>query len=45
LQSSSSLSSPNWTAVTNVPVLVNGQNTVILQPAAAQKFFRLQQAQ
>lgn len=45
LQSSSSLSSPNWTAVTNVPVLVNGQNTVILQPTAAQKFFRLQQVQ
>ena len=45
LQSSSSLSSPNWTAVTNVPALVNGQNTVILQPTAAQKFFRLQQVQ
>jgi len=45
LQSSDSLTNPNWTAVTNVPVLVNGQNTVILQPTAAQKYFRLQRVQ
>lgn len=42
LQSSDSLSSPNWTAVTNSPVLLNGQNTVIFQPTVAQRFFRLQ---
>jgi hypothetical protein len=41
VQRSGSLSSPNWTAVTNPPVLVNGQNTVILQPTGAQKYFRL----
>jgi hypothetical protein len=31
----------NWTAVTNAPVLVNGQNTVILAPANAQQFYQL----
>jgi len=45
LQSRDSLSSTNWTAVTNTPLLVNGQTTVILDPAAAQKFYRLQRVQ
>jgi len=45
LQSRDSLTSSNWTAVTNGPVLLNGQNTVILDPTATQKFFRLQRAQ
>jgi hypothetical protein len=45
LQSRDSLTSTNWTPVTNAPVLVNGQNTVILNPTAAQKFYRLQQVQ
>jgi len=45
LQSRGSLTSTNWIAVTNAPVLVNGQNTVILDPAAAQNFYRLQRVQ
>jgi hypothetical protein len=45
VQSSDSLTSPNWTAITNAPALVNGQNTVVLKPAGAQKFFRLQRVQ
>jgi hypothetical protein len=45
LQSRGSLSSTNWTPVTNAPVLVNGQNTVIVDPAAAQRFYRLQRVQ
>jgi hypothetical protein len=42
LQSCDSLSATNWTAVTNAPVLVDGQNTFILDPAASQRFYRLQ---
>ena len=34
LQSHDSLTSTNWTPVTIAPVLVNGQNTVILDPTA-----------
>ena len=45
LQSRDSLTSTNWTPVTNTPVLVNGQNTVILNPTAAQQFYRLQRLQ
>ena len=45
VQSSDSLTSPNWSAVTNAPALVNGQNTVVLEPVGAQKFFRLQRVQ
>jgi hypothetical protein len=45
VQSSDSLNSPNWSAVTNAPALVNGQNIVVLKPAAAQKYFRLQRVQ
>ena len=45
LQSSDSPNGPNWAAVTNTPALVNGQNTVIVRSAGAQKFYRLQQMQ
>jgi hypothetical protein len=45
VQSSDSLTSPNWTAVTNAPVLANGKNTVVLEPTGAQKFFRLHRLQ
>jgi hypothetical protein len=45
VQSSDTLSSPNWSAVTNAPALVNGQNTVVLKPEGAQKFFRLHRVQ
>lgn len=42
LQSLDLLSTTNWTATTNIPVLVNGLNTVILDPTAAMKVYRLQ---
>jgi hypothetical protein len=42
LQQSDSLPALNWTAVTNVPTAVNGQNQVIL-PATGNRFFRLAQ--
>ena len=45
LQCRDSLTSTNWTPVTNLPVLVNGQNTVILDPTATQRFYRLQGVQ
>ena len=41
VQSSASLTSPNWTTLTNTSVLVNGQNTLVLTPAGAQQFYRL----
>lgn len=45
LQNCDSLSNPNWTAMTNTPVVIKGRNTIGLQPMAAQTFFRLQQVQ
>jgi hypothetical protein len=42
LQSRTSLASTNWTAVTNAPVLVDGQQTVIVDSAGGQRYFRLQ---
>ena len=45
LQSCDSLSNPNWTAITNTPSVVNGQNATVLQLMEAQKFFRLQRMQ
>jgi hypothetical protein len=45
LQSADSLDSTVWTAATNVPVVVNGRNTVIIDSATAKKFYRLQRAQ
>jgi len=44
LMSRDSVTATNWTVVTNVPVLVNGQNTVILEPTASQKLYQLQRA-
>ena len=45
LQSCDLLSNPNWAAMTNTPTVINGRNTIGLQPMVAQKFFRLHQAQ
>jgi len=45
LQSCDSLFSPNWTAVTDIPANVSGQNSVVLSPAESQVFFRLQRVQ
>jgi hypothetical protein len=45
LQSADSLSNPDWMAVTNLPGVVNGRNTVIIEPTGAQKFFRLERMQ
>ena len=45
LQSLDSLTLTNWTAITNAPMLLNGQNTVILDPTAPQRFYRLQRVQ
>jgi hypothetical protein len=42
LQSGDSPTSTNWAAVTNVPALLNGQNTVIVEPTAAERYYRLQ---
>jgi hypothetical protein len=41
VQCSDSLDNPNWMAVTNSPAFVDGQNTIVPAPGAAQKFFRL----
>jgi hypothetical protein len=40
-----SLSQPNWTPVTNSPVVVGNRNTVTLPSAAPNQFYRLQRAQ
>jgi len=45
VQRSDSMASPNWTAITNAPAVVNGQNTVVLEATGTQKFFRLQRVQ
>ena len=45
LQSCDSLSDSNWTAITNIPAISNGQNTIVLNPAGTQQFFRLQRVQ
>ncbi|HLX95255.1 MAG TPA: hypothetical protein VKU37_05880 [Verrucomicrobiae bacterium] len=41
LQQNSDLATTNWTTVTNVPALVNGQNQVTLPPGSSNQFFRL----
>jgi hypothetical protein len=41
LEGSDSLSSPNWTVISLIPVVVNNFNTVQFTPASAQKFYRL----
>jgi hypothetical protein len=42
LQQNSGLTTTNWTTVTNVPVLVNGQNQVTLPPGSSNQFYRLE---
>jgi hypothetical protein len=41
LEAADSLSATNWTTVTNMPVLVNGQSTINLAPCKDCKFFRM----
>jgi hypothetical protein len=41
LQQISSLGVTNWTTATNVPMLTNGQNQVILSPSTNIQFYRL----
>jgi hypothetical protein len=43
LQSTDSLTNPQWTAVTNTPGLVNGKTTVVVETTVASRFYRLQQ--
>ena len=35
----------DWLPATNAPVLITGQNTVILDATSAQEFYRLQRVQ
>ena len=37
-----SVTSTNWSAVNASPVVVNGQNTLIVEPGSASKFYRLE---
>lgn len=41
LQKNSSLATANWNSVTNVPIVVGGQNQVIIAPPAGNWFYRL----
>jgi len=41
LMSASTISAPNWSAVTNTPVTLNDQFAVTLEAAAPEQFFRL----
>jgi hypothetical protein len=41
LETRAAADSGEWTAVTNTPVVVNGQYTVILPPASAQQYYQL----
>ena len=41
LESSTTLSPANWTAVTTAPVVVGGQNTVTVDAASGSRFYRL----
>ena len=42
LQQNSDLTTTNWTTITNVPVVTNGQNQVILPPGSGNQFYRLE---
>jgi hypothetical protein len=42
LVAAASLATTNWATVTNRPIPLNGKSAVILEPSAAQQFFRLQ---
>ena len=41
LEAADTLSAATWTLVTNTPVLVDGQPTVVLDPCQARKFYRM----
>ena len=45
LQSTDSLSNPNWAAVTNSPAVVSGRNVLTWEPTTTQQFFRLKRVQ
>ena len=44
LESADSAASAGWATVTNTPLMLNGQPTVILEASAARQFFRLRRA-
>jgi hypothetical protein len=44
LESADDLSGSGWKPVTNTPVLLDGQPTVVLDPCQAHKFFRMRLA-
>ena len=41
LEAADMLSASNWTAVTNKPIVQNGQSVLQLEPSGARKFFRM----
>lgn len=41
LQQETNLAAPNWITMTNIPVISNGQNQVLVLPSNRQNFFRL----
>jgi hypothetical protein len=41
LVSASALNAPSWPAVTNEPVVFDGQRAVVLEPSESHKFFRM----
>lgn len=43
LQTASSLTTPNWTSVTNIPITVGSQNQITVSPQGNSQFFRLYQ--
>jgi hypothetical protein len=42
LQQNAYLATTNWTAVTNPPVVVNGEKQATVSPSLANRFYRLQ---
>jgi hypothetical protein len=42
LQQNSDLTTTNWTTVTNVPAMANGQNQVVLPSGSSNQFYRLE---
>jgi hypothetical protein len=45
LECTTNVDSGQWSAVTNIPVVIDGQYTVILPPSNKQQFFRLRKVQ
>jgi hypothetical protein len=41
VESSDSLTSPNWAAMAVTPLVINGQNTTQFAPGSTRKFYRL----